>query len=296
MLRRRGTALVAAAGAFVALVSGAGAASHLTGRVGAPPDLRTHKGVVRYLASLGIQSKGFVIQRGQRNYAGPRCPGKGWTCTRSARVVQIATRPGAVNRYEYSATAPAAPSPPGCGAVQNGPSNTFKAIITTSTSQSCAITQHATGSGSNFAQISETIQLGSGASQTASQDAQVTQTSEMGSNSAQITQKITQSISESATDVSESQVSDQTYSINQNGRHELVEGRPEPVADGNSNERHKRLAVPAREPDRACRPVQPRAVHKPEHPDRESDRDCGTQLGCLSDADRADPLLHQPGR
>ncbi len=210
MRRTRGAALVAVVGACVALVSGAGAATHPGVRAGAAKfDLSTRTGVVRYLASVGLHSHGFVIQRGHRNYAGPSCPGKGWTCTRSARVVQVTTRQGDVNRYEYSVTA--APGSP-CGTVQSGPSNTAKAIITTGTTQSCTITQNATGSGGNFAQLSETI----GASQTASQDAQVTQTSVTGSNSVQITQKVTQSISESTTPVTESQVSDQTYSVKQN--------------------------------------------------------------------------------
>jgi hypothetical protein len=213
MRRRRGAALVAVVGACVALVSGAGAATHPGVRAQAAQfDFSTHKGVVRYLASVGLHSRGFVIQRGHRNYAGPSCPGKGWTCTRSTRVVQVTTRQGDVNRYEYSA--PAAPGSP-CGTVQSGPSNNAKAIITAGTTQSCTITQNATGSGGNFAQLSETI-VGSGASQTASQDAQVTQTSVTGSNSVQITQKVTQSISENLTEVTESQVSDQTFTVKQN--------------------------------------------------------------------------------
>jgi hypothetical protein len=213
MRRRRGAALVAAVGACVALVAGAGAATHSGVRAGAAKfDLSTRTGVVRYLASVGLRSHGFVIQRGHRNYAGPSCPGKGWTCTRSTRVVQVTTRQGDVNRYEYSA--PEAPGSP-CGTVQSGPSNNAKAVITAETTQSCTITQNATGSGTNSVQLSETI-VGSGASQTASQDAQVAQTSVTGSNSVQITQKVTQSISESFNAVTESQVSDQTYSVKQN--------------------------------------------------------------------------------
>jgi hypothetical protein len=214
MRRTRGAALVAVVGACVALVSGAGAATHPGVRAGAAKfDLSTRTGVVRYLASVGLHSHGFVIQRGRRNYAGPSCPGKGWTCTRSTRVVQVTTRQGDVNRYEYSA--PAAPGSP-CGTVQSGPSNTAKAIFTAGTIQFCTITQNATGSGGNFAQLSETI-VGSGESQTASQDAQVTQTSVTGSNSVQITQKVTQSISQNnLTEVTESQVSDQTFTVKQN--------------------------------------------------------------------------------
>ena len=32
-----------------------------------------------------------MVQRGAHNYAGPNCPGKGWTCTTAKRVLQIAT-------------------------------------------------------------------------------------------------------------------------------------------------------------------------------------------------------------
>ena len=72
----------------------------LTGSVGAGAartptkhaiNLSTNAAVKQYLRSLGISPRGVVIQRGARNYAGPQCPGKGWNCTRSQRVVQIAT-------------------------------------------------------------------------------------------------------------------------------------------------------------------------------------------------------------
>jgi hypothetical protein len=211
MRRRRGAALVAVVGACVALVSGAGAATHPGVRAGAAKfDLSTRTGVVRYLASVGLHSHGFVIQRGHRNYAGPSCPGKGWTCTRSTRVVQV----GTVNRVVLSVSAPAA-GPTCPTVVQNGPSNTAKLSVTTGSSQSCTVTQTASGSGSNNVQLSETIQ-GSGASQTASQDAQVTQTSNTGSNNVQISQQVTQSVTETAPSVNESQVSDQTYTVKQN--------------------------------------------------------------------------------
>src|SRR5215213_6741936 len=71
----------------------------LTGSVGAGAartttkhaiNLSTNAGVKQYLRSLGISPRGVVIQRGARNYAGPNCPGKGWNCTRSHKVVQIA--------------------------------------------------------------------------------------------------------------------------------------------------------------------------------------------------------------
>jgi hypothetical protein len=214
MRRRRGAALVAVVGACVALVSGAGAATHPGVRAGAAKfDFSTRTGVVRYLASVGLHSRGFVIQRGHRNYAGPSCPGKGWTCTRSTRVVQV----GTVNRAVLSVEAAAAPAPACPTVVQNGSSNSAKLSVTTGSSQSCTVTQTASGSGSNDVQLTETISQTSVPSQTASQDAQVTQTSVTGSNSSKILQTITQSISQPSTSpVNESQESDQTYSVKQN--------------------------------------------------------------------------------
>jgi hypothetical protein len=58
-------------------------------------NLSTNAKVREYLRSLGISPRGAVIQRGARNYAGPRCPGKAWTCTSTAhRVVQVASAGG----------------------------------------------------------------------------------------------------------------------------------------------------------------------------------------------------------
>jgi hypothetical protein len=50
---------------------------------------RTLAGARTYLASLGIDARTVVIQRGAQNYAGPNCPGRGWTCTTSKRVLQL---------------------------------------------------------------------------------------------------------------------------------------------------------------------------------------------------------------
>jgi hypothetical protein len=209
----RGAALVVAAAASVVLITSAGAAVNSGAKAGAARfDLSTRTGVVRYLSALGLDSRGFVIQRGRRNYAGPRCPGQGWNCTRSSRVVQVAKQAGAVNRFEYKARGTAA-SP--CGAVQSNPGgNIAKVSLTAGPSQSCTITQMS-GTGNNSVQLSEAINQASGTSQTASQDAQISQTSETGSNDARLSQQITQSISESGTAVNESQIGEQTFTVKQ---------------------------------------------------------------------------------
>src|SRR4249920_1564667 len=58
-------------------------------------DLSTNAGAARYLRSVGLDPRSVVIQRGTRNYAGPKCPGKKWTCTTSRRVLQM----GGLNTY-----------------------------------------------------------------------------------------------------------------------------------------------------------------------------------------------------
>src|SRR3954466_3543834 len=64
-------------------------------------DLSTRAGVTQYLLAHGIDPTGMVIQRGARNYAGPTCPGKGWTCSHAARVVQISSD---ANQFECTAS------------------------------------------------------------------------------------------------------------------------------------------------------------------------------------------------
>src|ERR1044071_4104166 len=109
MVRSRSAAFVVAVGACVGLVSGAGAAIRSDAAAStAQVDLSTRAGVVHYLATLGFDPSGFVIQRGRHNYAGPKCPGKGWSCTRSTRVVQIATQAG--NNAINNATQPRPPA------------------------------------------------------------------------------------------------------------------------------------------------------------------------------------------
>jgi hypothetical protein len=169
-------------------------------------NLSTNAAVKQYLRSLGISPRGVVIQRGARNYAGPNCPGKGWNCTRSQRVVQIATparaRPSAGTRSFF-----AKPPPP--------PTNVYKCSVKTGSPQTCGpFTQAATGSANNSAQIDETISQ-SGQTLNASQNAQITQTSENGSNLVQIDLKITQSAATGGTSVDQDLMSAQDFNISQ---------------------------------------------------------------------------------
>ena len=88
-------AFAAAAAALMAL-AGAGTAASQPAKSGAvAPDLRsvgTGPAAVAkihsYLRSIGLDPRTVVVQTGKRNYAGPRCPGKRWTCTTATRVLQ----------------------------------------------------------------------------------------------------------------------------------------------------------------------------------------------------------------
>src|SRR5918992_1274416 len=74
-------------------------------------DLSSDAAIVDYLGSIGIDAADAVWQRGLHNYAGPNCPGPGWSCVSANRpVVQITTPLGA-NQYHCTG--------PECIAVQS---------------------------------------------------------------------------------------------------------------------------------------------------------------------------------
>jgi hypothetical protein len=144
-------------------------------------NLNTPAGAARYLRAIGLDPRGLVIQRGARNYAGPNCPGAGWTCTSTAHpVIQIAaaggrntflcttgscavvqaTRSGTATKTTRSLTAAAAPNKAIC-------------IKTTGLGQSCSINQKSATD--NMAIVFENVPKTTGLTQTASLTAQITQ-------------------------------------------------------------------------------------------------------------------------
>jgi hypothetical protein len=208
--RLLGIAIVVCAVATLAGSLGAGAASTPAKRA---IDLSTNTGVREYLRSVGISPRGVVIQRGAKNYAGPRCPGKRWTCTRSLRVVQIATGHGK-NRFRCSATR--------CVVVQLTKSplvtNTAKCIRTTGITQSCSITQSST-SADNKAIVVEIAAKPVGLTQSASQTAQIVQTAGSGANTACVLQRTTidgSTVAKKGTPVSVNLNAHQSIGVTQN--------------------------------------------------------------------------------
>jgi hypothetical protein len=80
----RTMALAAIAAIALLLAGGSGAATK-------PPkiDLSSQAAIDSLLRSKGIDPGTVVKQVGLNNYAGPSCPGAGWNCTTSTRVVQL---------------------------------------------------------------------------------------------------------------------------------------------------------------------------------------------------------------
>ena len=181
MTRKRIVSFGGAIAVAVALVTGSGAATGAS-PIGATLDLSSKAKVHQYLRSIHMNPKGVVIQRGLRNYAGPNCPGKGWTCTRVHRVVQIASGHGK-NSFRCAFAR--------CVVVQVTKSfqatNSANCSKTTGITQSCSISQTST-SADNRAVVVEIATKMSGLTQTASQTASITQNSGSGSNQACVLQ------------------------------------------------------------------------------------------------------------
>jgi hypothetical protein len=171
---------LAALGALLALASLAGA-----GTASARPAQATDR--ISAVAPL-------VVQTGKRNYAGPRCPGKGWTCTTARRVLQS----GDDNRFECGpqssvVTGSSAGGIQTCVIVQNNAGGSNNATCSESTHepsavQVCTITQ--TGS-ANTAFVNQVV-TSNGPAQSASQTATVTQNGAAGGNALTVQQHVGQ--------------------------------------------------------------------------------------------------------
>lgn len=175
-----GAVLVAAS-----LAGGAGAGSKPTG-----PDLSSPTAIANYLTSKGIDPSTVVTQTGLNNYAGPNCPGLGWTCTTSARVVQVAA-PGGQNVSDCSTS-----MTDECISIQQGDTrNTATCIEHTAPVQHCMITQ---AGARNFARVDQSYSDNSATSE-AVQTADVSQTGATDKNELQLDQDVDQKTSTGAT-------------------------------------------------------------------------------------------------
>jgi hypothetical protein len=188
---KRVVVFVGAAAAAAALVAGASAGGESTA---AGAHLTSTSSIQRHLAKLGIDSRTVVIQRGARNYAGPRCPGKGWTCTKSSRVVQISSHRGR-NSFECSPAGSGTNSATNtCVIVQASSAGTNDAKCRmrdegTTVAQSCTISQ-VNQTGANRATVELKARLRGGSAQDGLQTVSVGQTNASGRNVLRSEQRI----------------------------------------------------------------------------------------------------------
>jgi hypothetical protein len=144
-------------------------------------DFSTIAGAKAYFSSIGVNPRGVVIQRGVRNYAGPRCPGGRWACTKATHpVVQIAVA-GGRNRFlcktarcaVVQLTGRAATTRLSLAAPAAKP-NKAVCIKTMGLTQSCSISQ-SSATADNTAVVYQNAGKLSGLTQTASSSASITQ-------------------------------------------------------------------------------------------------------------------------
>ena len=158
---------------------------------------QTVPSALRHFAALGIDPQTVVVQRGARNYAGPHCPGKGWTCTSSLRVLQMGRD---ANKVDCTGGTPSVlTGSQGCVVMQSGTSNSARCVEKSKddvVAQDCNITQ--TGA-RNSAVVDQSVESGGGPTQTATQTAEVTQNASGGDNSLSVKQHVHQHVQSGAT-------------------------------------------------------------------------------------------------
>src|SRR3954454_18384961 len=243
----RRSVYVAVAACFIAAFVGSSAAAGPAAV--AKVDLSTRSGAVSYLRSIGLDPAGFVVQRGERNYAGLGCPGKRWACTNATRVLQISSSLSGTNDSNCGpASVLTNPADYRCEIVQvgTGGANIATCRLTTNDadalpaspaaiSQSCTINQkvdpNGKGGGQNTATVEQTIVQGAtrgcgligSQQQCAAQTATITQTSaraaglSSGPNEATAKQRVVQDLAAPAVSpVAQSQSGAMTFDIRQN--------------------------------------------------------------------------------
>jgi hypothetical protein len=164
-------------------------------------DLSTTESVAAYLSSKGLNGKGFVVQRGPLNYAGPKCPGRKWNCTKKTKVVQVASGKHGKNRADcdgsLTQTTTAGTTTITCIVVQSAPSGRNRARCSLEAGDvspvvlDCQITQTNTD-GDNVARVHQRVLQRDGADQRATLNAHVMQTNGTGDNESDVKQTIDQ--------------------------------------------------------------------------------------------------------
>jgi hypothetical protein len=168
------------------------------------------------LHPVTIRIAGVVRQVGARNYAGPNCPGAGWNCTTSTRVLQIATAGGA-NVAQCTNGIVDTSAGQKCTIEQHGTNNTarcFERVNSPDASQLCDITQ--TGA-RNTAIVDQQIVGTNNASERGDQTATVTQgAADAGAaslNNVQVNQRVMQNSGGNGNDPAATSQDQEAYQI-----------------------------------------------------------------------------------
>ena len=214
---KRWLSLAVVMAAAAVLITTAGAAQRPSAK--AHLSFKTPAAVLNYLRAQGVNIRGLVVQRGSRNYAGPKCPGRRWNCTKSRRVVQFAATTDSTNSFVCSPAGTGTTPPNSCMIVQAAPlsgDNNAKCVEQSSAdpvTQECSITQTNVAGANNavvFQLITQGTQMPNG-----QQNADIKQTNGTGKNNALLAQTIYQSAATNSLTVGQNQQGQQTNTINQ---------------------------------------------------------------------------------
>lgn len=177
---------------------GSSAGGSLTGATARPADLSSRAAINRYLVSLGVDPADAVVQRGDRNYAGPDCPGSAWNCTdTSAPVVQLSSGGGGENVFVCDPEGTGTDEDTNtCVISQNNTTGDNHAVCIERdeqeegvVEQSCTITQ-TNISGDNAATVRQTVLMDhKETTQRSEQTSEVSQTNGTGDNEASVEQR-----------------------------------------------------------------------------------------------------------
>jgi hypothetical protein len=204
--------LVGALMTTVVAIASAGAGTNRTSVTHARLDVSSRAAINHYLRRHGIDPRRVVVQRARRAYAGPNCPGRGWSCTTARRVFQIASETKA-ECTDNTVTGPGQT----CSITQMGTDNTARCKLSNKGSdpaavQNCTIIQTGVR---NDANVDQTIEQHTTSGGTADQFAYVDQTGTE-RNSSDVHQQI-ESSADSKVATTQSQEANQGTTVYQQG-------------------------------------------------------------------------------
>ncbi len=190
MMRFKLWLVAVAALVLIALPGTASAASVVP--LGLSPSLSNAQ-VLAYLQGHGADPNHAIIERGLRNYAGPNCPGTGWTCTkRVSDVVQLGPA-GLANPTNVASCIKTSCDITQTNTSANNIAYCLQAGGGANATQQCTIVQ-TNSTGDNVANVGMVIAQLLSPTEQASQTASVDQENVSGNNATNLAQQIQQAL------------------------------------------------------------------------------------------------------